>query len=109
MFGVYPTVGWQIDPFGHSATQSALLTGARGFDALFFGRADYQDMGVRAKAKTLEHVWRGEPSYGDAADVFTGNFASGEGWEEESWRKGGGQGMGGRVWGPGSSRVENGF
>lgn len=41
-FGVAPRVGWQIDPFGHSATQAGLLSAAVGFDALFFGRADYQ-------------------------------------------------------------------
>lgn len=37
-----PRVGWQIDPFGHSSTQAGLLGAAVGFDALFFGRADYQ-------------------------------------------------------------------
>ena len=36
------TVGWQLDPFGHSATQAALLSAEVGFDALFFGRIDYQ-------------------------------------------------------------------
>lgn len=41
-FGVTPRIGWQIDPFGHSATQASLMTGALGFDALYFGRADYQ-------------------------------------------------------------------
>jgi len=33
---------WQIDPFGHSSTQASLLSWASGFDALFFGRIDYQ-------------------------------------------------------------------
>ena len=37
-----PTIGWQIDPFGHSATQAALLSAEVGFDALFFGRIDCQ-------------------------------------------------------------------
>ena len=37
-----PTIGWQLDPFGHSSTNAALMTGALGFDATFFGRADYQ-------------------------------------------------------------------
>jgi hypothetical protein len=41
-FGFVPTVAWQIDPFGHSATQAALLSAAAGYEALFFGRADYQ-------------------------------------------------------------------
>lgn len=36
--GVVPTVGWQIDPFGHSATQGGLMTSGMGFDALYFGR-----------------------------------------------------------------------
>jgi alpha-mannosidase len=35
-------VGWQLDPFGHSATQAALLGAEIGMDALFFGRIDYQ-------------------------------------------------------------------
>lgn len=46
-FGKRPTVGWQIDPFGHSSTQAGLLAAQVGFDALFFGRADYQDMDYR--------------------------------------------------------------
>lgn len=40
-FGKVPKVGWQIDPFGHSATTPGLAS-LYGFDALFFGRADYQ-------------------------------------------------------------------
>ena len=40
-FGKVPTVGWQVDPFGHSATQAS-LSALYGFDAQFFGRADYQ-------------------------------------------------------------------
>ena len=36
-----PRVAWQIDEFGHSATQASLSAQA-GYDSLFFGRADYQ-------------------------------------------------------------------
>ena len=41
-FGSIPRVGGQMDPFGHSSTQAGLLAAQVGFDALFFGRADYQ-------------------------------------------------------------------
>ena len=37
---IWPSL--QVDPFGHSSTQASLMTGALGFDALYFGRADYQ-------------------------------------------------------------------
>jgi alpha-mannosidase len=40
-FGVSPRIGWQIDPFGHSSTQAA-FSALYGYDAQFFGRADYQ-------------------------------------------------------------------
>ena len=41
-FGFRPRVGWQVDPFGHSNTQASLMAGFLGFDAMFFGRSDYQ-------------------------------------------------------------------
>ena len=83
-FGIAPNVGWQIDPFGHSNIQGGLMGPALGFDAVFFGRADYQDMAKRAKAQELEHLWRGTgggPSsskYDESSRIFTGNFASGK-------------------------------
>ncbi|DBB01101.1 hypothetical protein WJX77_006941 [Trebouxia sp. C0004] len=76
-FGKVPTIGWQLDPFGHSATHAALMCGLLGFDGLFFGRADYQDMDVRKPAKQMEMLWRGAKSFGDTADVFTSNFPTG--------------------------------
>jgi len=71
-----PTVSWQIDPFGHSATHAALAVAA-GFDAIYFARADFADVEVRAPARAMELLWRGEPSYGESADIFTGNFIQG--------------------------------
>jgi alpha-mannosidase len=44
--GYVPRAGWQIDPFGHSSTQAALLSAAVGFDSLFFARIDYEDRRV---------------------------------------------------------------
>ena len=65
------TIGWQLDPFGHSASQAALLSADAGFDGLFFGRIDYQDLAARHKSKRNEFVWRGSPSLGDDAQVFS--------------------------------------
>ena len=50
-----PRVGWQIDPFGHSSTH-AWLSSEVGFDALFFGRIDYQDHNKRMADQAMEMV-----------------------------------------------------
>jgi len=78
-FGVdaTPTIGWQIDPFGHSSTQASVLSGLVGFDALFFGRIDHQDHDQRMKEKNMEFLWRSSPNLGQNAQVFTGAFQSG--------------------------------
>ena len=75
-FNITPNIGWQIDPFGHSSTQAGLLGTSLGFDAVFFGRADYQDMERRKRAKELEMLWYGS-GHGKTDSIFTGNFASG--------------------------------
>ena len=74
-FGYRPTVGWQIDPFGHSNTH-AWLSSAVGFDGLFFGRIDYQDRSQRFKDKSMEMIWKGSNSCPDEM-VFTGVFSDG--------------------------------
>ena len=66
-----PTIGWQLDPFGHSATQAALLSAEVGFEALFFGRIDYQDHDLRVASKDLQFVWAPSPSLGPQAAVYT--------------------------------------
>jgi hypothetical protein len=35
-----------------------------GFDGLFFGRADYQDLNTRHGAKTMEMVWKASANLG---------------------------------------------
>jgi len=70
-FDFVPTVGWQIDPFGHSATQAS-LSSAAGFDALYFGRIDYQDLKLRKETQRCEGLWEGSSSLGDRSKVFWG-------------------------------------
>ncbi|CAF4367346.1 unnamed protein product, partial [Adineta steineri] len=59
-----PKVGWQIDPFGHSREQASLFA-QMGFDGLFFGRADYEDIQARNRTKTKEMVWKGSANLGE--------------------------------------------
>ncbi|XP_028550522.1 alpha-mannosidase At3g26720 isoform X2 [Dendrobium catenatum] len=73
-FAQIPRIGWQIDPFGHSAVQAYLLSAEVGFDALYFSRIDYQDRDERKDLKSLEVVWRGSKTFGSSTDVFTGIF-----------------------------------
>ncbi|PRQ16859.1 putative alpha-mannosidase [Rosa chinensis] len=73
-FNVTPRVGWQIDSFGHSSVQAYLLAAEVGFDSLFFGRIDYQDIATRKNEKSLEVVWRGSKSLGSSAQIFAGAF-----------------------------------
>ena len=75
-FNYTPRVGWQIDPFGHSATQASLLSSEMGFDALYFGRIDYQDHSLRKAKRELEFVWRSSSSL-SSAQVLTGVFSDG--------------------------------
>ncbi|XP_076960936.1 putative alpha-mannosidase At5g13980 [Bidens hawaiensis] len=73
-FNVTPRVGWQIDPFGHSAVQAYLLGAEVGFDSLFFGRIDYQDRAKRKEDKNLEVIWRASKSLGSSSQIFAGAF-----------------------------------
>jgi alpha-mannosidase len=66
--GVRPRVGWQIDPFGHSALSATLLGPGVGFDTTFLGRADYADLAARTASKELHFRWRPRPD----GDVATG-------------------------------------
>lgn len=73
-FNVTPRIGWQIDPFGHSAVQAYLFGAEVGFDSLFFARIDYQDRAKRKNEKSLEVIWRGSKSFGSSAQIFAGAF-----------------------------------
>jgi lysosomal alpha-mannosidase len=55
-FGVSPTIGWHVDPFGHSLANQYLFS-EMGIEAMIFSRIDYQDKEKRMKTKELEWVW----------------------------------------------------
>ena len=70
-FGYKPTVGWQIDTFGHSNAALALFA-EMGFEAWFFARGDVQENEVRAQKKELEWIQR--PMYenlGNRTEIFS--------------------------------------
>jgi alpha-mannosidase len=71
-FDFTPSVGWQIDPFGHSSTQASLLSAEAGFDALYFGRIDYQDLQLRRDSQRVEGIWRASANSKDQSQVFWG-------------------------------------
>lgn len=71
-FGAVPSVTWQIDPFGHTATQQSEQTALSGYDSIYFARIDYQDKAKRSKDRSLELMWRSSPSLGASAQSFTG-------------------------------------
>ncbi|GHP04865.1 hypothetical protein PPROV_000361700 [Pycnococcus provasolii] len=90
-FDYTPSVGWQVDPFGHSHTQATLLTRGVGFDAWYFGREDYGDLLRRKLAQELEFGWfRGQPSTeqdpGLAGLMESGNYGPPPGFDWDPTR-----------------------
>jgi hypothetical protein len=64
-----PTIGWQIDAFGHGAGYTS-LTAAMGFEAMIGQKIDYQDHAARAATQTLEFEWKPDPANQPDTVVF---------------------------------------
>ncbi|CAJ1925259.1 unnamed protein product [Cylindrotheca closterium] len=83
--GVIPKVGWQLDPFGHSASQASLFTHKMGFDALFFGRMDYQELRLRQLQRSCEGLWNASENLDDSTifwgltGSYVGNYGNPQG------------------------------
>lgn len=83
--GVIPRVGWQLDPFGHSSTQASLLSSKVGFDSLYFGRIDYQDLDLRREQQECEGLWNASSSLSDTTlfwgltGSYGGNYGAPDG------------------------------
>ncbi|XP_067124288.1 lysosomal alpha-mannosidase [Centruroides vittatus] len=65
-----PHIGWQIDPFGHSAEQASLFA-QMGFDGYFLGRIDFQDKMRRESMKQMEFIWKASQNIGKEGTIFT--------------------------------------
>ena len=57
-FNVWPKIGWQLDPFGHTATSAALLS-RMGFRALVINRIHYKLKRHFQNSRHLEFHWQG--------------------------------------------------
>jgi alpha-mannosidase len=84
-----PRGTWQIDPFGHSNTQAWLLGAESGFESIFWGRTDYQDLNARKNVtgtgKGFEWIWEGSQSLGASAQIFAGELYGGGDGGYGSW------------------------
>eukprot|EP01052_Picozoa_sp_SAG31_P014474 SAG31_NODE_901_length_11133_cov_9.476799_9_plen_718_part_00 len=77
-----PRGTWQIDPFGHSNTEAWLLGAEAGFESLYWGRTDFQDLDYRlhdgpSHNQWPEWVWQGSASLGNSAEIFAGQLGKG--------------------------------
>jgi alpha-mannosidase len=72
----------RADPFGHSNTEAWLLGAEAGFESLYWGRTDYQDMAWRtswqgqAANQWPEWIWQGSASMGKSAELFAGQLTT---------------------------------
>ena len=92
-FGVRPQVGWQIDPFGHSAASAALMA-RMGLRALVINRIHYRLKERWRSFRELEFLWKaGAPQLGGLGGtqgihthVLHTHYASPRGFDFESRR-----------------------
>ena len=59
-FGVHPDVGWQLDPFGHSASNARIFAEI-GINALVFARMPYTQLMDWAHNQKKDVIW--EPGF----------------------------------------------
>ena len=71
-FGLVPKIAWHVDAFGHSAVNAKLFA-EMGFEALFFGRDDYQDKAMRKENQSMEFLW--QPTFEGADGATTSGDA----------------------------------
>ncbi|KAH8341301.1 hypothetical protein KR059_002196, partial [Drosophila kikkawai] len=65
-----PTIGWQIDPFGHSREMASIFA-QMGYNGEFFARMDYMDKKKRLSDLEMEMIWKSS-EYSKNPNIFTG-------------------------------------
>jgi lysosomal alpha-mannosidase len=72
--GNLPRTAWQIDPFGHSATQGILSSPAAGFQGVLWGREPLDFKAACRPGRALERIWLPSRSLGASAATFGATF-----------------------------------
>ncbi len=84
-FGYKPTIGWHVDPFGHSSANPRLFADM-GFKAWFIARMDYEDRAKRLDNQEMQWLWRPmQDSLGDSVDIFTSTMNPTYEWPDGYW------------------------
>ncbi|KAH3742715.1 Lysosomal alpha-mannosidase [Pelomyxa schiedti] len=74
-----PSVGWQIDPFGHSNGNTWTYS-QFGFDFNVVMRIDHQDLTWRRANVDMEFIWRPFQSFDSSQDILSFELYDGYGW-----------------------------
>lgn len=73
-FGIAPKIGWDIDTFGHSHTNTRIFA-ELGYDAMFFSRLDYAEKDKRNANQSMNFLWRPDVRhFGNQFQVLTNVF-----------------------------------
>lgn len=92
-FGVTPKIGWNVDTFGHSATNTRIFA-ELGFDAMFFSRLDHLEKDNRTVSQAMNFLWRPDSKHFGSQDqiltsvfkddyCFPAGFFSGENYDSD--------------------------
>jgi len=75
--GVKPTIGWDIDTFGHSAANTRIYS-ELGFEAMFFSRMEGYEKHVRVQEanRGMNFLWRPDKEhFGNQHQIMTVVFS----------------------------------
>ena len=70
IFGVSPTTGYAVDPFGQSAVMAQVLK-RMGYDAMYINRVQYAIKTVLAKEHNMDFIWRQHWDKDGTTDMYT--------------------------------------